>query len=378
MHPAWPSDLLPAPFAGGARPEQLDAYSDLIGTSLEQARDSGLRDLVLLLDGVGSELLEDHRALTPTFRALAGDLRHLRTVAPSTTATAMVSLHTGREPLATGIMGYRTLDPASGASVHQLAGAEGINPQEWMPLPGLAERTDRPCVQVAPKRHAGSFLSGVAYRSWRFHPHGREDRVEQALQALRRIGPGGLVHLHVDDVDHVGHTSAVDSDQWRAALAEVDSLVGTVLRRAPRGTRITVTADHGMVDTDEQHVVDLSADSVLDGMIAAVAGEPRSVVVVAAEGTDPADLALRAQEFLGERGFALTREQAFASGLWGPTGQVPDARVAGRLGDVVLLMRGHWTAEVSRLRPPGDRHLLGVHGSLTAAESIVPLLRIEV
>ena len=60
--PAWPEDLLPPPFAAGERPGQLDVLAPLL-----REPEPG-RDLVVLLDGVGAQLLTEHRALTPTDR----------------------------------------------------------------------------------------------------------------------------------------------------------------------------------------------------------------------------------------------------------------------------------------------------------------------
>ena len=82
-------DLLPPPFSGGARPGLLDVLAPLAAETRTG------RDLVVLVDGLGWGLLKQHRALTPTLRALAGETMKVRTVFPSTTATAMVSLHTG-------------------------------------------------------------------------------------------------------------------------------------------------------------------------------------------------------------------------------------------------------------------------------------------
>ena len=58
------------------------------------------RDLVVLVDGLGADLLVQHRALTPTLRRLEGQTTRVRTVFPSTTATAMVSclLYTSPSP----------------------------------------------------------------------------------------------------------------------------------------------------------------------------------------------------------------------------------------------------------------------------------------
>ena len=49
-------------------------------------------------------------------------------------------------------------------------------------------------------------------------------------------------------------------------------MVGQLLRRLPAGTRIVLTADHGMVDTDRRHRIDLAKEKELAKDVVAVAG----------------------------------------------------------------------------------------------------------
>lgn len=369
----WPEDLLPAPFADGARPGLLDAFAPLLSAPAPG------RDVLVLLDGVGADLLAEHRALTPTLRRLERETTRIRTVTPATTSTAMVSLHTSVPPLQHGVLGYLTHDPDRGQPLNQLTGDPAVVPERWMPEPGLAESSERPAVQVAPGKHAGSHLSRVAYRGWEFLAHGRGDRVEAVRTAIHRAGPDGVVHLHVDDVDHAGHRFGVDSEQWRTALAEVDGLLGTLLRRLPAGTRLHVTADHGMVDTAPELTVDLAEHPWLQRLAAVVAGEARALALTAVAGDGAAaELASGLTELLGERALVLTRGQLLGSAVLGPAGMDVSERVQGRVPDVLVLGRGRWTVDDFSRRPERARQMVGVHGSLTPAEAWVPLLRTEV
>src|SRR5690625_5174167 len=103
----------------------------------------------------------------------------------------MASRRTGRAPLQHGVLRYLTHDPEHGQPLNQLIGDPDVVPEQWMPEPGLGERTRRRAVQVAPGKHAGSHLSRVAYRGWEFLAHGRGDRVEAVRTALHRVGPTG-------------------------------------------------------------------------------------------------------------------------------------------------------------------------------------------
>ncbi len=368
--PDWPEDLLAPPFAAGERPGLLDVLAPLASAPEEG------RDLVVLLDGVGADLLTEHRALTPTLRRLEGSVERIRTVTPSTTASAMVSLHTGLAPLEHGVLGYLGFEPVDRRAVNQLTGAPGLDPHAWMPLTTPVEAGTRRAVQVAPAKHARSHLSGVAYRGWEFLAQGRGDRVEAVRTALHRGGPDALVHLHVDDVDHAGHVHGIDSEPWRTALAEVDALIGTLLRRVPRGTRVHLTADHGMVDTSAAHTVDLAEEPAILSLVEEVTGEARALALHAVPGDGAAaELAERMRVLMGERALVLTREQVLASGLLGPAATAIPEHVRGRIADVLVLARGRWGVDDFSRRSETARSMIGVHGSLTSGEAVVPLLR---
>src|SRR5207253_252170 len=61
--------------------------------------------VLLVLDGLGWEQLQARTSLAPTLAAMSGG--PITSVAPTTTATALASLTTGRTPAEHGVMGYR-------------------------------------------------------------------------------------------------------------------------------------------------------------------------------------------------------------------------------------------------------------------------------
>ena len=79
----------------------------------------------------------------------------------------------------------------------------------------------------------------------------------------------------------------------------------------------------------------------------------------------------KAKDWLGERADVRPSGELVEEGWFGP-GQ-PHPRLAERIGDVTLLMRGNYT--VKDWIPGDPRHLhIGNHGGYSADEMMIPLV----
>ena len=99
-------------------------------------------------------------------------------------------------------------------------------------------------------------------------------------------------------------------------------------------------------------------------------GEPRARHVYAAPGA-AADVAAAWAEVIGDRAWVLPRDAAIDAGWFGPVPEV----LAARIGDVVAAPVGPF-AIVATKAEPLESSLIGMHGSLTSADQLVPLLRL--
>jgi hypothetical protein len=114
--------------------------------------------------------------------------------------------------------------------------------------------------------------------------------------------------------------------------------------------------------------LDLEANPDLVDGVRLLAGEPRARYAHVEPGAAD-DVLARWREILGDRAWVAGRDDAVASGVFGP---VEDG-LAARIGDVVALARGSW-ALTAPGREPGPSRLVAFHGSLTATELAIPLL----
>ncbi len=367
----------------------VDGVTDTLGVGAG----GGIRAAaVLLVDGLGAELLDAHAAHAPALAELARTSSRLTACFPSTTAVSIASLGTGLTPGEHGLTGYSMamppLDDPDGAPDAVLntlrwcahGAADPVDllselpPEEVQPRPTVLERAARAGVavtSVAPEVQRRSGLTRAALRGGRFRGVAAlGDLAAEVLDALDvDVGGRALVYGYHGDLDMIGHQHGPGSPAWRLQLGVVDRLVARIAEDLPRGALLAVVADHGMIGTDRGWHVDLDTTPALLAGVRRLAGEARARHVHAAPGAAEDVLAAWRAE-LGERAWVRSRDEAVAAGWFGPT--VTDV-TRRRIGDVVAAARGNWVITRSRIEPT-ESALVGHHGSLTSSEQLVPLL----
>ena len=346
----------------GLPPDPLDLTAALAGAR---------RVAVLLVDGLGADLLRRHADLAPTLAALASPAGDLSAPCPSTTAVSLATLGTGLPPGAHGILGYVTQVPGQDRTLNHTRWTDDPDPRAWQAQRTVFEQAVAAGVSataVGPYAYHGSGLTEAAYRgAYYFGSFGPGDTVAGVLDALH-TGPRSLAYGYHMELDLIGHVRGVDSAAWRAQLAIVDRMVEQIVDGLPADAALLVTADHGMLDVPDATRYDVEDEPELMNGVRLLVGEPRARYVHAEDGAAD-DLLHRWREGLGSRAWVLGRDEAVASGVFGP---VSDA-VVERIGDVVALARGSWVL-TAPLREPGPSSLAAYHGSLTGTELSIPLL----
>ena len=339
------------------------------------------RAVVVLVDGLGWEQLRARGGHSPFLRrALAGAAEvavPLTAGFPSTTATSMGGFGTGCGPGVHGLVGYQVRAPGARHVFNELTWQGGPDPLEWQPGPTVFERAATAgarVTMVGPEHFDGSGLTTAVLRGAHFI--GAEElsgRVDAALAALRSAPVDGpaLLYLYWGEVDKAGHVHGCDSWQWGDELELLDRELARLHAALPRGTSLTVTADHGMVDIPADARTDVVHDAELRDGVHLVGGELRAPQVYCLPGAAETVLATW-RERLAASAWVLSREEAVAEGLFGP---VLD-RVLPRLGDVIVAMHAPAGVFDSRVMTPRVSGLVGQHGSLTAAEQLVPFVHL--
>lgn len=369
--PARPEPVAPD-FAGPCLTNVVSGLLSTAGLAAGPAPDwvpgevAGARQLVLLLlDGLGEEQLRARRDLAPCLASAPSAT--ITSVAPSTTACALTSLATGLPPAVHGLLGYRLRAgggimnvlrwQVEGADARQDLPARAVQPYPAFPAaPGPVPVVSRG--EFGPTGFTAAHLGGTSLLGYHT-PSGL------AVEVRRALADGApFVYAYYDGIDRAAHAEGLD-EHYDAELAAADRLVADLLASLPPGAALAVTADHGQVDVGRN--VEVLGGEVMEGVVL-LSGEGRFRWLHTRPGAAD-DVASAAREAFDDVAWVFQRDEVVAEG-W--LGGEPVPEVLERLGDVALVP----FADTAFLDPSDTKELRmrGRHGSLTAAEMLVPLM----
>ncbi len=330
------------------------------------------RELLFLIDGFGFDTLSQYADVMPTMSRM---FNHglVQTSFPSTTATSLATLTTGELPGVHGMLGYTVQVPRSGGRLlNALKWDERVDPENWQPVETLFQRAAKVGISVthvAAKRYENSGFTRAVFRGAEYKgANVVADLVSETKQALQKTP--SFVYLYVNDLDNAGHSDGVGSDKWIAALSAIDQMVSQLMKEVPKGTRIWVTSDHGMINVEEKIII--GRDNPLLTGVSVIAGEPRARHLYLENDSEQArsDVASLWQKYLQEKALVLTREEAISSNLFGAQLSV-DA--VDRMGEVIAVARGGLVL-LDPERADKEGAMVGHHGGDSEIESQVGLL----
>lgn len=323
--------------------------------------------VVLVVDGLGALQLDKHLGKLPNISLLRGSV--IDSVAPTTTATALTSIATGKAPINHGIIGYRINIPDGHI----------MNTLTWR-CDGLDGRSGPDPSSISLSRSffdlEVAVISKVIFKDTYFSRAYLGDRNFRYFRTISSmvgeiksslVAGSPLVYSYYEGVDNVAHEFGL-GDHYAMELEFLDFYIGEILKVLPKGASLLVTADHGQVEVLEKPIQ--MDDFILD-RITRMSGESR-FRWLHCDGSNTEAIYECANDLYGEFGWVLTKEEALDSGLFGLGSQVNKDVVARRLGDVALIAR----SDIAFYDPleTGPMELICRHGSLTEAEVKVPLI----
>jgi hypothetical protein len=326
----------------------------------------GLGDNYLLRRGAGGELARRRRA-------------SLTSVFPSTTASAITTSYTACTPLEHGLTGWFTYFSEAGCvsaalpfrsrGDHLPLARRGVTPDQIFTAKALFEDLPVRSIVVTYKEiidseyntHHCRGAQRVAYETL-------DELVEQIEKAVKSGAERKFIYAYWPLYDMVSHRHGAGSAEAFEQFSKFDAAFGTLLARLC-GTEslVIATADHGFIDVAPEESFELpSAHASL--LRFPLCGERR---VAYCHVHEQKTFIERAKSWLGERAEVIPSKNLLDEGWFGPG--TPHPRLNERIGDVALVMRGHYT--VKDWTPGESRHLhIGNHGGTSEDEMLIPLV----
>ena len=383
--PATIAAILGAPFSG-LPPLKESLWRPLSG--------GAKRVVLLIVDALGSNLLQEQGILANGFLGKADVVGQLTSVFPSTTVAALSSLWTGAAPAQHGMVGLRLFMPEYAVTTQMLHFTPtfgkypdalihaGLEPETFLQSPGIAQQLAQSGIET----HA--FKGREIIDSALSKMHGRgvsgdhgvssvADMLVQMRQLLeQRAGESLYACAYWPMIDSLSHIYGWSSDsvaaELRAIMAQIESEFVTQLSPAARkDTVFFIVADHGQVVTPPSQQIYLEDHPELRKMLfMRPAGEPRTAFLYAKHGLSR-EITGYINHYLSEAMIAIGAEEALGENLLGAEPRVEQALE--RVGDVIVTMRQGYVLLTESDRNSGSK-MLGRHGGMTVDEMSVPWL----
>lgn len=331
------------------------------------------RYVVVLIDGLGWNLLRRAAREAPFLASLLGSAQPITSAVPSTTVTSLASLGTGLPPGQHGLVGYTSRVPATGEILNALTWESDPSPTAYQSKSTFFERASETGIavtSVALARFRGTGLTVAALRGASFVPFSEDSaedlRIALIAEAALR-GDRSVVYAYERELDHCGHVYGCNSGTWLDQVARIDAMCERLRAALPPQVTMIITADHGMIDIPPDQRIVAEDDPALMVGVSALAGEGRFRQLYV-DHEPPQLVAERWRARLGEVAWVRTRDEAIEEGWFAAT----DDGLRDRWGHVLIALRGDWAIMTRAF--PREFTLIGMHGSLTPAEMLVPLI----
>jgi hypothetical protein len=329
--------------------------------------------VLLIVDGLGDNFLVRHGGGGELARRRRG---RLTSVFPSTTASAITTSYTGCAPIEHGITGWFTYFGEAGyvaaALPFRVRGSNAplqYSAKRAFTTPSLFESLECRSIVVSYRdiidsqynlRHCAG-AERVAYETI-------DELVRGVETAVKSGGERKFVYAYWPHYDMASHRHGCTGADALAEFARVDEAFGRLVTRlSGTDSVLIVTADHGFMDAPVEDLLE-PPSAIASQLKLPLCGERR---VAYCHVHAPADFMKRAQDWLGERAEVRPSRELANEGWFGPG--VPHERIAERIGDVTLLMRGRHT--VKDWLPGEPRYVhLGQHGGTSEDEMWIPLI----
>ena len=327
---------------------------------------------VILVDGLGVANIRAAGAHAGFLNQKLANSKSLFSGFPTTTATSLASLATGKQSGQHAFIGYRVFDRKISRAINLLNDlGPDLPPRKYQDIETISEQgaaLGKRMLTVGPAEYEASGFTQATMPASKYLPaKSFEDRFEIARSELAK--PGTLIYLYIPELDQLAHRFGTNSQKWLNTIEELDSVIGRFAKLLPKSAGAILTADHGVIDVPKtSHVYLDEYESMQDVLM--IGGDPR----VGFAYFDPrVDLKLKRASVEAELGSMvdLASVQELVDAGWY---QPLSASAENLAPDLVLLPKADRAIYHRDFAKAKSLEMVGQHGGMSKAEWEVPLL----
>lgn len=316
--------------------------------------------VVILLDGMGVNVMEDNLAFFGFFRThLAGCFS---SVFPPTTVAATTSILSGLNPCEHAWLGWDCYYPQVNKNVTVFTNKEqGTNspaadyniPQRYTEYESIFDRFEK----VGQKAYAVTPFHEP-------HPDSFKKICQQIVRLCRQDGEK-YIYAYWNEPDHVMHMTGCFSKESKRMLDNLQKQTQKLCRKL-KNTLVIVTADHGHIDSKGVCITDYPA--IMDCLVRMPSIEPRALNLFVKEGKEKQFEEEFARHF-GADFILMPNQEALEKKLFGTGNEHP--LFQSMLGNYLAVATGGTT--IFNTHKEAEK-FISVHAGLTEDEMRIPLI----
>lgn len=320
--------------------------------------------VLMLFDGLGTDALEYHLPEDSFLRR--HQISRISSVFPPTTTAATTSIISGLSPAEHGWLGWSlyfselddivNLFPNTGTNGKEV---EGYNAAKtYLPykniMQGITE-TGRA------KGHALYNFGKNGYRSHR--------DMRRKLRKICKKRCKSFIYCYNNQPDTLMHKTGCTGDETRAEIVKINQTVEKLCGKL-KNTLVIVTADHGLIDTEDSRCI-LDYPKLVDTLERLPSIEPRVLNCFVKAGRDEEFISESKNAFGGDV-LIISKAEAVESKIFGATES--NAILEKRLGDYLIIPT---TTMAIHNSYKSAKKFIGIHAGIDTRELSVPFIAIE-
>lgn len=326
--------------------------------------------VLLILDGMGINVINEH--LDDNSLIKSHIAHQIYSVFPPTTTAATTAIHSGMSPLEHGWIAWMCYYKEYDRCIENFLNTDYYTGEQLTTPP--------PCDDILKCR---DIYSRIVEQNpeLEFHkinpPFDSKDGVKSFNQMCKRIAKitsannkHKFIRAYWHDPDHTMHHFGVTSKEAKGVMKDIERNLNHLCSKL-KDTLIVITADHGMVDT--QNVTLNDYPDICDCFIRPPSLEAR-VVTFAIKDTHKVEFAKLFNKYFGTDFKLYTKAEFMASGLLGSG--TPHPKVDDFIADFVAISTSAKSLHYI-LNDIDKTKLIGEHAGISEQEMKIPLIFIE-